>query len=84
MKVRLSSLRSEFVDACTRRFEVDLGVVTGDRVRTENGKEYFYDSLEIGFGTIFVVCHPPKKDGTPSKSKVHLGLSAFGFDDVIL
>lgn len=51
----------------------------GEIIRTIRGNKIFYfDHIEAGaFGFIEVVCHPQKKDGTPSLAIRKMSVSEF-------
>lgn len=55
-------------------FEDRLDVKEGDVITTRRcGEKYFYERFIIDqFGSILILCHPVKKDGTPSKAIRHM------------
>ena len=71
-------LRDELKDANQARFEAEHGVKQGDTIKTRGGVTMFYDGFVYdAFGSIVILCHAAKKDGTASKTIHHRYLSDF-------
>ena len=59
-------------------YEAEHGVKQGDPIKTRGGDTMFYDGFVFdAFGSIVILCHAAKKDGTASKTIHHRYLSDF-------
>ena len=71
-------VQSELKDAIQASFEAEHGVKQGDPIKTRSGETMFYDGFIFdAFRSIICLCHPAKKDGTPSKAIRHMIWSDF-------
>lgn len=68
-------------DVAQADFEQEKGIKSGDKITTTGGHEYYYDRFIVdAFGYILVLCHPVKKDGTPSRADRHVMTRDFDFE----
>ena len=75
---KVRSITEELKDAMQQVFEQRLGVKDGDIITTDGGTKYFYERFIIdSFGSIYVLCHPVKNDGTASKAIRHMFYGKF-------
>ena len=71
-------VQDELKDAIQACFEGEHGVKQGDPIKTRGGDTMFYDGFVFdAFGSIVILCHAAKKDGTASKTIHHRYLSDF-------
>jgi chromosome segregation ATPase len=77
-QMRVRSINMELKDAMQQAFEQRLGVKKGDIITTKVDTRYFYERFIIdSYGTIYVLCHPVKNDGTASKAIRHMSYGEF-------
>ena len=75
---KMRCINEELKDAMQQVFEQRLGVKDGDIITTDGGTKYFYERFIIdSFGSIYVLCHPVKNDGTASKAVRHMLYNEF-------
>ena len=68
-----ADLRHQLTEAKQIEFEEKHGIKQGDKLRTIDGKYYYYDRIILSiFDTMYVVCHPAKNDGIPGKKTCQL------------
>ena len=78
LKQDRSEVRSELKDAVQASFEAEHGVKQGDHIKTRCGETMFYDGFIFdASGSIVILCHAEKKDGTASKTIHHRYVSDF-------
>lgn len=82
LKQDRSELRDELKYAKQARFEAEHGVKQGDPIKTRGGETMFYDGfIYDAFGSIVILCHASKKDGTASKTIHHRYESDFDWSE---
>ena len=70
---KVRSINAELKERMQQVFEERLGIKSGDIITTNIGTKYFYDQfITDKWGSIHVLCHPAKNDGTPSKAIRHM------------
>ena len=75
---KVRSIQEELKERMQQVFEERLGIKSGDIITTDSGTKYFYDQFIIDpYGSIYVLCHPAKNDGTPSKAIRHMFYGEF-------
>lgn len=76
-----NDLMKELIEAAAAKFEKQMNVKRGDPIKTEvSGTTYFYDGFVESYGSVLMLCHPAKKDGTASRAIRHMWPQDFGFD----
>ena len=71
-------LNRELRDAMQAAFEAEHMVKPGDLMETHTRGKVFYDGFIVDANErIFILCHPIKNDGTPSKGVIHLLWESF-------
>ena len=80
MKLERYELIKKMLNRAAKNFEKKNGIKKGDRIIAKDGITYFYDGFAEGNARAVVLCHPAKKDGTPSKAIKHLQPRDFGDD----
>lgn len=72
LRTKREDLKGQYRDTLQSEFEESHGIKAGDKITTQDGTTLFYDCLVIdAVGQIVVLCHPIKKDGTPSGADRH-------------
>ena len=75
---KVRSINIELKGAMQQVFEQRLGVKDGDIITTKAGNKYFYERFIIdSYGSICILCHPAKNDGTASKAIRHMSYGEF-------
>jgi hypothetical protein len=81
MQTKRRKLMEELRDTLQQKFEIEKGVKDGDTITTINGKTFFYERFIIdAYGSILMLCHPAKNDGTASRQQRHMLPRDFDFD----
>lgn len=75
-----AELTRELIVSAEAEFETQMNVKRGDPIKTESGTKFFYDGFVYSYVSLYLRCHPAKKDGTASKSIRHLWPRDFGFE----
>lgn len=80
LAMKRRELTEDIIKSAEKEFEERAGVKRGDMITTKQGFTYFYDGFnKMRYGTfIYILCHPPKKDGTPSLINEYLTPEDFG------
>lgn len=77
-KGEMRELNLQYKDALQIEFEREHSVKSGEKIDTKNGTHLFYEGFIIdACGSVCVLCHPVKKDGTASGSIRHYNVSDF-------
>lgn len=79
LRVKERELTEDLERAYEKEFEKQMSIEKGSFIKTKRGKEYTYDSIKIAFNTPYIIAHPFKKDGQPSKSVINLHPEEFNF-----
>ena len=76
---KVRSISEELRAAMQQVFEQRLGVKSGDIIATiKSDTKYCYEKFIFDvWGSVYVLCHPIKKDGTPSKAIRHIFYGEF-------
>ena len=77
-KGEMQELNLQYKDALQIEFEREHSVKSGEKIDTKNGTPLFYEGFIIdAYGSVCVLCHPVKNDGTASKQDRHFSTSDF-------
>ncbi len=76
----LEKLTRELVVSAEAEFESEKQVKRGGKIISKGGETYFYDGFVVSYGSVYMLCHPAKKDGTASKAIRHFYPEQFGFN----
>jgi hypothetical protein len=76
----LEKLTRELVVSAESEFESEKQVKRGDKIISKGGETYFYDGFVVSYGSVYMLCHPAKKDGTASKAIRHFYPEDFEFE----
>ena len=63
----LEKLTRELIVSAESEFESEKFVKRGDKITSKAGESYFYDGFVASYGSLYILCHPVKKDGTASR-----------------
>lgn len=76
---KVHSISEELRAAMQQVFEQRLGVKSGDIITSiKSNTKYCYEKFLVDvWGNVCVLCHPIKKDGTPSKAIRHIFYGEF-------
>lgn len=75
---KVRSISEELRAAMQQVFEQRLGVKSGDIITSiKSNTKYCYEKFLVVWGDVCVLCHPIKKDGTPSKAIRHIFYGEF-------
>ena len=80
LHIKKTKLIRELIGSAEAEFETTMNVKRGDPIKTEGGTKFFYDGFVESYDSIYLLCHPAKKDGTSAKSIRHLRSRDFGFE----
>ena len=64
---RYEKSKQEFAKILQDIFEEKVAK-RGEKITSASGETYYYEGIRYGSYIAEVMCHPQKKDGTPSKS----------------
>lgn len=76
----LEKLTRELIVSAEVEFESEKQVKRGDKIISKGGETYFYDGFVAYYGSLYILCHPVKKDGTASRSIRHIYPEYFEFE----
>lgn len=68
----LEKLTRELIVSAESEFESGKQVKRGDKINSKDGEPYFYDGFVASHGSLYILCHPVKKDGTASRAIRHI------------
>ena len=75
---KVRCINEELKNAMQQVFEQRLGVKEGDVLTAKAGTKYYYERFIIdSYGSIYILCHPAKNDGTASKAIRHMFYGEF-------
>ena len=80
LNAKKAELTRELIVSAEAEFETQMNVKRGDPIKTENGTKFFYDGFVDSYGSLYLLCHPVKNDGTAAKSIRHIWPRDFGFE----
>ena len=67
LKGDLEKLTRELIVSAKSEFESQKQVKYGDKITSKGGESYFYNGFVVYYGSLYILCHPVKKDGTASR-----------------
>ena len=76
----LEKLTRELIVSAEAEFESEKQVKRGDKIISKGGETYFYDGFVASYGSLYILCHPIKKDGTASRAIRHIYPRDFEFE----
>ena len=76
----LEKLTRELIVSAESEFESQKQVKRGDKITSKGGESYFYDGFCAYYGSLYLLCHPVKKDGTASSAIRHIYPESFEFE----
>ena len=80
LKGDLEKLTRELIVSAEAEFESEKQVKRGDKIISKEGETYFYDGFVAYYGSLYILCHPVKKDGTASRAIRHIFPLDFEFE----
>ena len=80
LRGNLEKLIRELLASAESEFESEKQVKRGDKIISKGGETYFYDGFVVSYGSVYVLCHPVKKDGTASRAIRYIYPVAFEFE----
>lgn len=76
----LEKLTRELVVSAEAEFESEKQVKRGDKIISKGGETYFYDGVVGTYGSLYILCHPVKKDGTALRAIRYIYPEEFEFE----
>ena len=76
----LEKLTRELVVSAETEFESEKQVKRGDKIISKGGETYFYDGFVASYGSLYILCHPVKEDGTASRAFRYIYPKYFEFE----
>lgn len=80
LRENLEKLTRELIVSAEAEFESEKQVKRGDKIISKGGETYFYDGFVAYYGSLYILCHPVKKDGTASRAIRHIFPLDFEFE----
>ena len=82
-KMLKAAYMTEYCEAVQTKFEEQLNIKQGDKVKTDFGNVFIFNRIVFEYGMFYALCYFPKKDGSASKIKKYVLLEDLGFSSEI-